>query len=465
MPRSSLLALLFLSSLVLITWTRSVGQSSEFIFDDMVFAVNNTASLGTAFTQDSYAAAGYQGAPAVVYRPIGILTLAAERAVFGVDSTRPWHLLSLLGHLTATLVLFHWLLLLGLRQRAAILASAVWAASPLHAESVAWIAGQFDVFSAVAALTALLLAARGTWIAAALSLLFFALAIGLKETMLVSLPALILSAWVGSAPRSDAPQERALPERTPYVGTIALIGLVIAGSLINLRSAVGVVSHLPEDPSVSALAASIGGAVLRGMGAADILPVAGPPLHAPLWSEALALVALVLIGVRAIFLHPGPALAVGSLLALCIPSLLFGQLEIGREADPDRYFYLASAAGPALVALACPRWTTTHRRAVLLAAAAFVVFLSVRSIQETGHWRAFQPQLERQIELGRESGYVRYLLGQELQRRGTPCAATQELKRALELIDSPGRRDQCALSLAAAREACSDQSRGGASRP
>ncbi len=465
MSRSSLFALLFLSSVVLITWARAVGQDSEFIFDDMVFAVNNTATLATAVTQDSYTAAGYEGAPPVVYRPLGVLTLAAERALFGVDSTRPWHLLSLIGHLAAVLLLFHWLLLLGFSQRGAILASAVWAASPLHTEAVAWIAGQFDVFSGVAALAAVLLVARATWTAAILAILSFALAIGLKETMLVALPALALSAWVGARPQSVASEEQALPHRGRYAGAVAISGLIIAGSLVNLRSAVGVLSRLPEEPSLSALAASIGGAVLRGVGAADILPVAGPPLHAPLLGEALALLALVLVGVRAAVLRPGPALAVGSLLALCLPSLLFGQLEVGRESDPDRYFYLASAAGPALLALAWPQRLFTHRRAVLFTAAVFVAFLSARSIQETGHWRAFQPQLERQIELGRESGYVRYLLGEELQRLGAPCAAKQEFERALELIDSPGRRSQCAQSLAAAQQACMKQLKTGTPGP
>jgi len=465
MSRSSLFALLLLSLVVLITWARAVGQNSEFIFDDMVFAVNNTATLVSAITQDSYTAAGYEGAPPVVYRPIGVLTLAAERALFGVDSTRPWHLLSLLGHLAAVLLLFHWLLLMGLSQRGALLASAVWAASPLHAESVAWIAGQFDVFSGVAILLALVLTARATWGAALLATLFFALAVGLKETMLVALPALVLSAWVGARPQSNAPEEGLLPHRGHYAGAVALIGLIIAGSLVNMRSAVGVVSRLPEEPSLSALAASIGGAVLRGVGAADILTVAGPPLHSPLLGEALALFAVVLIGARAVVLRPGPALAVGSLLALCIPSLLFGQLEVGRESDPDRYFYLASAAGPALLALAWPQRLFAQRRVVLFIAAAFVTFLSVRSIQETGHWRAFQPQLERQIELGRESGYVRYLLGEELQRLGAPCAAKQELERALELINSPGRRGQCEQSLAAAQQACTKQLKTGTPGP
>jgi hypothetical protein len=454
MSRSSLLALLFLSFVVLVTWARSVGQDSEFIFDDMVFAVNNTATLATAVSQDSYAAAGYEGAPAVVYRPLGVLALAAERALFGVNSTRPWHLLSLLGHLAAVLLLFRWLLLLGLSRPGAIMASAVWAASPLHAESVAWIAAQFDVFSGVAALAAVLLAARATWPSAFLATLFFALAIGLKETMLVALPALVLSAWVGTAPRSDASGKRALPDRGQYAGTVALIGLVMVGSLVNLRSAVGVVSRLPEEPSIAALAASIGGAILRGAGAADILTVAGPPLHSPLLGESLAHLAAVQVGIRAVILRPGPALAVGSLLALCIPSLLFGQLEVGRDSDPDRYFYLASVAGPALLALAWPRRLSAHPRAVLLAAVIVVSFLSVRSIQETGHWRAFQPQLERQIELGRESGYLRYLLGEELNRQGASCAATHEFERALELIDTPGRRRQCAQSLAAARDIC-----------
>lgn len=443
-----------------VTWSRVVLQHSEFIFDDRVFIVHNTASWAEAFTQDSYTAAGYTGAPSVVYRPLGVMMMVAQRGLFGVASTRPWHGISLVAHLLNVLLLLFWLRGLRIEHGRALAASLLWAVSPLHAEAIAWSAGQFDLISAVFTLGALASVSRGRWPYALLGLGLFGVSIAIKETMVAALPALVITAWIGAGANSD---KRATPPRHLYAGGIALPGLAFAASLANLRSAAGVETQFPDGLSLAAIAASIGGALLRGLGLAGILDAAGPPLHTPNLEEGLAIGAALLVLAAALYIRPGVGLAIGSLLLLAVPSLVFGQLNVSAQSDPDRYFYLAFAAVPALVfvvAAGTIRGIELGARlqvVTLVSIGLLCAWMSIRAVQEIGHWRDFEAVLERQVEIGRESAYVFYLLGHERLESGRACEAERDLARCMELEDLPGRRRQCEEAYLRARGECSSR--------
>ena len=130
------------------------------------------------------------------YRPIGEMTFALDFAIWGL---RPigYHLTNLLLHLLCIFLV--WRLARRLFDEAgwAIVVAVVFALHPIHNEAVGWISGRFDVLVAVCALGATLsfLNARRAGAAwkrwGALSLLWFVVGLGCKETALI-MPAVLL---------------------------------------------------------------------------------------------------------------------------------------------------------------------------------------------------------------------------------------------------------------------------------
>ncbi len=439
-PRAALLVF----AVVALVWAIAVVPATEFVFDDFVFIVDAQVDPVGVWTTDSYSAVGYTGSPATVYRPLGVLAHAAERALFGTDSARPWHLVSVLLHGLAAVLLFGWLRGLGVRVGAAAAAGLLWGLSPLHAESVGWAVAHFELLSSTLVLGALLLAVRGAWPAAAAC---FLLALPIKETSLVALPALLASCFI--AERARDPDQR--PRATLWLAGLTGVG---AASFLNLRAAAGVEQSLPADGSLISLALSVGGAVLRGLGLGDVLRTAGPATDPPTLAGSIGLVLLAAALVLAARRAPRYAIGTAALGLVCVPGLLYGQRAHSVVSDPDRYFYLASCAVPALLALAWPkddrerRWATPG--AVLLGG-----WLAFAAIGEGRTFKTFEANLLRHVELGRDNDYVAYLLGQERLKAGDPCGAAEHLARAAELANSPGRRAAAREAAAASADLCS----------
>lgn len=78
------------------------------------------------------------------YHPLTILTLAAEYHFFGLNETG-YHTVNLLLHLLNVILVFYAVLLLSDKSGVALVASLLFAISPLHVESVAWAAELKDL--------------------------------------------------------------------------------------------------------------------------------------------------------------------------------------------------------------------------------------------------------------------------------------------------------------------------------
>ncbi len=158
-------------------------------------------TLGNGFVwDDRLTAAASPGGllrpnPRTYYRPVAMLTFAADRLLWGEDPTG-FHLTNILCH-----GLTSWLLLglcrtLGMRSGAALAASLLFAAHPLQSEAVAYISGRTDVLCALFALLAVrvwLRARRAFDVPAAGSAGLLLLALLCKETA-VLLPFVLLLA-------------------------------------------------------------------------------------------------------------------------------------------------------------------------------------------------------------------------------------------------------------------------------
>ena len=200
--------------------------SHQFVFDDKPLLLGDPASydldrLPGHFTGEE----GYFKTMGRYYRPLVALTYAFDRMtgrlLFGGMDPKSYHLTNVLIHVAVCLVLLALLTLLLESTRAALLAALVFAAHPIHTESVAWISGRTDSLAGLFYFMALLAYLRHTrrpsfgW----LWLLFgsYGLALLSKE-MAVTLPAALILLDLLRPGRRLAPGTRYLI----YAGLIGL---------------------------------------------------------------------------------------------------------------------------------------------------------------------------------------------------------------------------------------------------
>ncbi len=121
----------------------------DFVWDDEVQVVKNPAIRSLAGVPSAFGSAFWDFAVSAetqtnFYRPVQTVTYAVAYSIAGLA---PWsyHLLSILYHIIAVLVLWRILIELSFSRQASLLAASVFAAHPVHTEAVAWIAGVPDV--------------------------------------------------------------------------------------------------------------------------------------------------------------------------------------------------------------------------------------------------------------------------------------------------------------------------------
>jgi len=108
--------------------------------------------------------AGAAGEDATLYRPIPVLTWAAERAVVGHASSGVAHLVNAVLHLLAALLLHAYARRLGAGSFAAAAAALLFAVHPVHVEAVAGIVGRAEILATLGTLGALWTASwTGPW--------------------------------------------------------------------------------------------------------------------------------------------------------------------------------------------------------------------------------------------------------------------------------------------------------------
>jgi hypothetical protein len=162
----------------------------------------------------------------VFYRPVGWLLAW----VFGWDiwgfNPLPYHLVGLLLHAGTSLVLGVWLAEVSRRRWLGLLGGALFAVFPLHIEAVGWLAAQWDLWAVFFGVLSLWLFTRwwreGGTRRYALSLIFYALGIFSKESLLAWLPVFALSAWLVTPRAADRKWWRRIVfSLAPFVAVLA----------------------------------------------------------------------------------------------------------------------------------------------------------------------------------------------------------------------------------------------------
>jgi hypothetical protein len=166
------------------------------VYDDQMEVVQNTfirsfAHVPQMFTATVWAGSGME---TYLYRPLALLTYAANHAVSGLA---PWsyHLFNVLLHAGVSVLVVRVGLLWRLPVAAAGAAGVLFAVHPIHVEAVAAVFGRKDLLAAIFVLATLLAHRRGLsrgGIHAAVPVFWYALAMLSKEIGVVALPLVLL---------------------------------------------------------------------------------------------------------------------------------------------------------------------------------------------------------------------------------------------------------------------------------
>jgi tetratricopeptide (TPR) repeat protein len=383
------------------------------------------------------------------YRPLVTASYALDRAVW---RERPFgfHLTNILLHAAASVLLLlllrRWLGGSFVPPAAAIL----FATHPVHAESVAWIAGRTDVLCAVFILAALLAweryratdattRASSAWLLASLVALTLAL---LAKEMAVVTPALFLLA--DPVRRND----RRAGATARGVGALLLACLPIALVLL-VRSRVTSLAQsgapaMPVGPFIATLLSTVRlYAVKLAFPVALDAYIQNPPLAHVADARALIGAIVATFAAWAVVDRRSPnalALAGGWFLVTLVP--LSNLLRISAPADmgfpaAERFLYLPSVAACVAVAYGIERGARRLPRAVPVAIVAVIASLFLaRTVARVADWRDDVTFFRVELATSPDAPLLHSALAQALRRAGDPAGALPHAERAVTLAGS-----------------------------
>ena len=457
--RTTALMLGLLATLVLYLYL-PVRDSAFLNYDDNVYVTENRhvlagisrEGLGWAFTD-----IGTTGN----WHPLAWVSHMLDVQFFQLNAGRH-HLVSLLLHLTNTLLLFLFLRSgTGAYWRSALVA-ALFAVHPLHVESVAWLSERKDVLSTFFGLLALIVyvryARKGGVSRYLLVVLLFALGI-MAKPMLVTLPMvfLLLDYW---------PLGRLHPGRTfarhpsgSQAGGRSFVPLVLEKlPLLVISIATGVVAYIAQARSdaITAFGSSplqirLANAVisycmyiLKAIWPQDLAMYYPFPTQLPPWWQIAAGV-LVLSGVTVFALRNRqalPCILVGWFWYVGTLVPVIGLVRLGGQAMADRYTYVPLVGLFLLVAWGV--WDlakSSVTRAYLVAAISVVsigAFFVVAAIQ-IRYWRDDVTLFRHTLLVTKDNWPVENNLGRALMDLGRLDEALGHIRRSIQINPGHGK--------------------------
>lgn len=354
------------------------------------------------------------------------------------------HLTNLLLHVTNSLVLF-WILCraTGLWGRSAAVAF-LFAAHPMHVESVAWIAERKDVLSTLLWMLALWAyinyARRPLPRRRAAVILFFALGL-MAKPMLVTLPLilLLLDIWPLRRVSLEAGQSRIW--RQLVREKIPLFALSVASSIITVIAqwkggTVQGMENLTLSWRTANAVVSYAAYIGKMLWPRDLIayypyePLSG-------WLVAISIIVLILISfliLRDAKSHP--CLLVGWLWYLCTLLPVIGLIQVGAQARADRYTYIPFIGLFMMLAWGIPGVFEGLRRRVRIMGAitAIVVCIStVAAREQAKYWMDDVALWRHALQSTPENYFAHTSLGIALAARGESAAAIAQYEETLRL--------------------------------
>ncbi len=394
------------------------------------------------------------------WQPLTWLSLMADCEIFGLRRPGGFHFTNVLLHALTAVLLFLVLRQMTGRLWPCAFAAALFAVHPLRAESVAWVTERKDVLSGVFFM--LVLGAYVAYARRPFSLLRYAavmafLALGLMaKPILVTVPCLLLllDFWpLGRMAGIELRRGRLAPRR-PEKPRLAGAGKdtafrpgrpLLRRHLLAQREALVSADYIPwprriGDAMLSYVAYL--GRFFYPLHLAVAYPWRDTHTPLPMWHVLGA--AALLAGVTAAVVvawRKYPYGLVGWLwyLGVMLPVIL--GIQIGPEADPDRFTYLPQIGIGIALAWGVADWTRTWRRQGTvcgLAAAAVLLALAARAAWQTSYWRDSATLWSRTLEFASANPIAHGKLGLALAGQGQFHEAIDEFQTVLRI--NPARR-------------------------
>jgi len=361
--------------------------------------------------------------------PLTWLSYMLTVELFGT-AAGPQLLINAVLHILNALLLFGLFhAMTGARGRSAFVA-ALFAAHPLHVESVAWVTERKDVLSTLFGLLALWtyfqFTVRRSPYRYVATLLFFALSL-MAKPMLLTLPfvMLLLDYWPlrRLPPAAEAPLPRAL---MPLVREkLPMFAMVLASAMITFltQKGVGAVSvNMPLDARLANALVSYWAYIGK-----CFWPLSLSAFYP--WTNQLSVpmaigsgVLLVAVSILVIRVAPAlPYLAVGWFWYLGTLVPVIGLIQVGSQAMADRFTYFPLTGLFLIVAWGgADIFAHVHQRKILLPAAAGIVILgcAVTARAQVDTWRDTIALWTHALDVNERNGLAQYMLGEALLKQG-----------------------------------------------
>ncbi|HEX8336634.1 MAG TPA: tetratricopeptide repeat protein [Pyrinomonadaceae bacterium] len=432
-----------------LVYANSLG--GEFLFDDTEQIVNNEQihswwNLVHAFTSDVWSFTSGKVTTVVAppyYRPLFTVYFTVGYQLFGLWEPG-WHLLNLLVHTAATVLVYRVLRRMDAGAAVAGFAALLFGVHPAHVESVSWISGIPDPLAALFYLPALLWYVRhrreggGHWLA--LSIAFFALSLLCKETAIV-LPA-VLAAWElangGGGGGFSTRAREAATRLAPYVAVAALYLPLRYAVLGKFGWKHPFMTDVP-DWAIWLTVPQVVTRYLRHLAAPfDLSLYYGTSFVRGASDAGFVVPALVLLALAALLWLSRKRLSARMWVALVMlfaPLLPVLNLKVFHQEYivQDRYLYLPSVGFCYLVALLLARLAERRRTAALALGALLLVSYGAGTILQNRIWHDGVALWGRAVEHAPDIAPPHYNLGIAHAAQGNHAAAREEFLTAARL--------------------------------
>ena len=420
-------------ALVLLTAYVYAGTSANgFInFDDPEYVTKNpVVQQGLTWHGIGWA---FRATEQANWHPLTWLSHMLDVSLFGVQPG-PQHLVSVALHAISALLLF--LALDGLTGALwpSALVAALFAAHPLHVESVAWIAERKDVICGLFWMLALCAYSRAVKKPGGTSYggvaICFSLALAAKP-MAVTLPLvlLILDWWpLGrfhnpfelQDPSKDSVRRSSdlllcLKEKVPLLSISLIAGIATLALQWRGGAVKSVISHplglRLENTLVSTALYPLKMLWPQGLGV--FYPLPSTPLPRWQWLAAALFLAVLTLTAAALW-RRYPWLAAGWIWYLVTLAPVCGLIQVGEQARADRYAYLPSIGltfALAWGAAGGARRFPTLRVLIPAGAVLATVMLAEVAREQTGRWRNSETLFRHTLAVAGESSLLRTNLG------------------------------------------------------
>ncbi|MEO5924667.1 MAG: tetratricopeptide repeat protein [Bryobacteraceae bacterium] len=440
MKRFPLWHLALLAAICLIAYANTL--SGAFLWDDDYQIIRNPnvhslEKIPEAFTQPVWGFA----APGEVnrsnfYRPTQTILYSLAYWWAGLDPV-PFHVIQITLHVLATLLVYLVCIELGLTGALALLATAIFAAHPIHSEAIAWLAATPDLACGVfyfGALFAFLRSKSGTdakWLIVSAILCFLAL---LSKEMAITFPLLAFAL-------TFRPGEQPLPlaQRLRIVIPFAVVTAIYTALRFNALGLL-VTVHTPTTLSIFdwvTLGIQVFGRYIwYALIPFPLLAYHQLPVH---FSDRAVptLVALAsILGLAALLWRYRQRIPQAAFWSAAFPLMLipvFYLKGISTAVMADRYLYIPSLAAVIVVVTIL---ATLLPKQVLWVGWSLVGLFILGSIARNRDWRDAEHIWAATLDRDPEIGTLQTSMAEILMKRGDDVNAARRLNQALDSFNS-----------------------------